>query len=254
MAKSKKRSINDKFLIYCFYVIIIYMKNSTLKQLTLKRKDGKLVDAEFYANVDSELVEVLDIKKLHFAGMPVKDIKKSDIHDVVLRGGNKLYFQNKYSRIVAGLSKRHLNKIISTIFTRDIKSRHAYLKKELISNVDEIFYAAIPILKHPELKKEVLFDCQIIHRFAVPLRVGELVFLAMITVKERVDFKNLEIDEFSIYDLYSEIFPTNKKSSDSSSMVSAGITPVTSHSHYRMINLSITDLCEFVKCSITKIQ
>ena len=45
------------------------------------------------------------------------------------------------------------------------------------------------------------------------------------------------------------IFPPNKKSSDSPSMVSAGITPVTSHSHYRMINLSITDYDKFFKCN-----
>lgn len=73
-------------------------------------------------------VAILDIKQLKFEGIAAKDIKKSDIHNVVLKDNNKLYFQNKYSKMVAGLSKKHLNKIISTVFTRDIESRHAYLK------------------------------------------------------------------------------------------------------------------------------
>ena len=41
----------------------------------------------------------------------------------------------------------------------------------------------------------------------------------MITVKERVDSEELQIDEFSIYDLYLEAIH-NKKSSDSSFTVS----------------------------------
>ncbi len=50
------------------------------------------------------------------------------------------------------------------------------------------------ILKHAELKKEVLYDCQIIHRFAIPLKIGGLEFLTMITVKERTDSKDTIID------------------------------------------------------------
>ncbi len=100
--------------------------------------------------------------------------------------------------------------MISTVFTRDIESRHAYLKKEIISNVDTIFYVAIPILKHPELKKPLLFDTQTIHRLALPLKIGGLIFLVMITVKERTDFKDILIDEFTIYDLYSQV-DKNKK-------------------------------------------
>lgn len=41
----------------------------------------------------------------------------------------------------------------------------------------------------------------------------------MITVKERIDSEELQIDEFSIYDLYLEAIH-NKKSSDSSFTVS----------------------------------
>lgn len=77
-------------------------------------------------------------------------------------------------------------------------------KKELISNVDTIFYKSIPILRYNELKRPLLFNTQIIHRFAVPIKIGGLFFLAMITVKERLDYKEVMIDEFSIYDLYSK--------------------------------------------------
>ena len=64
--------------------------------------------------------------------MKTKDIKKANIHSEVLKGEEKILLQNKHSKMVAGLSKRHLNKIISTVFTRDVESRHTYLKKELI--------------------------------------------------------------------------------------------------------------------------
>ena len=225
------------------------MDNVALKPFNLQRKDGKIVEVELYNFSNINDVQILDIKNLKFEGTPAKDIKKSDIHNAVLKDKNKLYFQNKYSKMVAGLSKKHLNKIISTVFTRDIESRHAYLKKELISNVNLIFYAAVPILKHAELKKQALFEAQIIHRFALPIKIGGLIFFAMITVKERIDNKELQIDEFSIYDLYSEAIH-NKKSSGSSSTVSSR----TFRSHYQMTNYSIYDLFEFVKCSITKKQ
>ena len=219
-------------------------------QVTIQ--DGKVVDVIFYDNSNIDKVEILDIKKLKFEGMKTKDIKKSQIHDEVLKGEEKILLQNKRSKIVAGLSKRHLNKIISTVFTRDIESRHAYLKKELISNVDTIFYAAIPILKHPELKKPLLYDTQIIHRFAIPLKIGGLVFFAMITVKERTDFNEIDIDEFTIYDLYSEA-QENEKSLDSSSKASVG-KPMTFLSHYQVITYSINDLINFVNLNITKYQ
>ena len=225
------------------------MSNIVLKPFELYRKDGKIVNVELYNFTNISDVAILDIKQLKFEGIAAKDIKKSDIHNAVLKNSNKLYFQNKYSKMVAGLSKKHLNKIISTVFTRDIESRHAYLKKELISNVDVIFYAAVPILKHAELKKQALYEKQIIHRFALPLKIGGLIFYAMITVKERIDSEELQIDEFSIYDLYSEAIH-NKKSSDSSSTVSIR----TFRSHYQMTNYSIYDLFNFVKCSITKPQ
>lgn len=71
----------------------------------------------------------------------------------------------------------------------------------------------------------------------------------MITVKEKIDSEELQIDEFSIYDLYSETIH-NKKSSDSSFTVSIR----TFRSHYQMTNYSSYGLFDFVKYSITKPQ
>lgn len=252
------------------------MSNISLEPMKLTRADGKTVDVAFYNNFDIENVEILDIKHLKFEGKKTKDITKSDIRDVVFKGEEKLYLQNKKSKIVAGLSNKNLGKIISTIFTRDVESRHAYLKKEIISNVDTIFYAAIPILKHPELKNQALYHNQIIHRLALPLKIGGLMFCVMITVKERADCNEMRIDEFTVYDLYSEV-QENKKSLDSPSMVSLENNSTTIHSHYQvnnekpfgssstvskrtfrgqyqMVTYSINDLIEFVKCSMTKIQ
>ena len=224
--------------------------NQTMK---LKRADGKIVAAIFYDNSDINTVDILDIKTLKFEGKKTKDITKADIREAVFKGEDKLYLQNKESKIVALLPKKHLTKIISTIFTRDIESRHTYLKKEIISNVDAIFYAAIPILKHPELKSEILYDYQVIHRFSLPLKIGGKVFLIMITLKERLDYKEISIDEFTIYDLYSQMIE-NKKPLGSSSTASAEIGSVTTRSQYQMANYSLTDLVKFVKCSMTKIQ
>lgn len=89
------------------------------------------------------------------------------------------------------------------------------------------------IFKHSELKKEVLYDCQIIHRFAIPLKIGDLEFLTMITVKERTDSKDTIIDEFAIYDLFSEA-QNNKNSLDSPSTISVGNNPMTTRRHYQM--------------------
>ena len=225
------------------------MNRIVLEPIKLKRADGKVVDATYYNNFDIDEVEILDIKNLKFEGMKTKDIKKSQIHNAVLKGEDKVYLQNNKSKIVAGLSKKHLNKIISTVFTKDKEGKYSYLKKEIISNVDVIFYAAIPILKHPELKKPLLYNTQIIHRFAIPLKIGGLSFLVMITIKERTDFQEIQIDEFTIYDMYSEP-QENEKSSGSPSTASARINPVTFRSHYRMTNYSINDLTEFVKINV----
>lgn len=216
------------------------------QSLKLTRKDGKVIDVIYYDNFDIDEVEILDIKKLKFEGMKTKDIKKANIHNEVLKGEEKIFLQNKHSKMIAGLSKRHLNKIISTVFTRDVESRHTYLKKELISNVDLIFYAALPILKHPELKTQALYHNQVIHRFALPLKIGGLIFLAMITVKERVDYEEMSIDEFTIYDLYSEVVK-NEKSLDSSSKVSNR----TFLSQYQVITYSINDIIGFVNRNVT---
>lgn len=225
------------------------MSNISLEPMKLTRADGKSVDVAFYNNFDIENVDILDIKHLKFEGKKTKDITKSDIRDVVFKGEEKLYLQNKKSKIVAGLSKKHLNKIISTVFTKDTEGKYGYLKKEIVSNVDTIFYAAIPILKHPEIKKQALYHNQIIHRMAIPLKIGGLTFLVMITVKERIDYKEMSIDEFSIYDLYSEA-QENEKPFGSPSTVSKR----TFRSHYQMVTYSINDLIDFVKCSMTKIQ
>lgn len=220
------------------------------QSLKLTRRDGKVIDVIYYENFDIDEVEILDIKKLKFEGMKTKDIKKNLIQDAIFNGKEKVYLQNKISKIVAGLSKKHLNKIISTVFTKDTEGKYGYLKKEIISNVDTIFFAAVPILMHPELKKVTIYDCQIIHRLALPLKIGGLLFLVMITVKERTDYKNIQLDEFAIYDLYSEAVE-NEKSFDSPSTVSASY-PVTSRSHYRMITYSIDDLIDFVNLCVKK--
>jgi len=223
----------------------------TLLPLKLTRKDGKIVEVTFYNNSDVDRVEVLNIKKLKFDGMKAKDIKKSNIKNIVFKGEEKLYLQNKKSKMVASLPKKHLSKIISTVFTRDVESRHTYLKKEIISNVDTIFYAAIPILSHPEVKSAILYDFQIVHRFALPLKIGGIVFLVMITVKERTDFREKSIDEFAIYDLYSET-QQNKKPLGSSSTVSVGNNPMTTRSQYQMDTYSINDIVDFVNRNVTK--
>ena len=77
-----------------------------------------------------------------------------------------------------------------------------------------------------------MFDTHIIHRLALPLKIGGLVFFVMITVKERMDFKDIQIDEFAIYDLYSEALE-NKKPFDSPFTASVRINPMTFRSHYQ---------------------
>ncbi len=220
------------------------------QNLKLTRRDGKVLDVIYYDNFDIDEVKILDIKKLKFEGMKTKDIKKNHIQDAIFNGKEKVYLQNKISKIVAGLSKKHLNKIISTVFTKDTEGKYGYLKKEIISNVDTIFFAAVPILKHPELKTQALYHNQVIHRLALPLKIGGLAFLVMITVKERIDNEEMKIDKFSIYDLYSKAVE-NEKSFDSPSTVSASY-PVTSRSHYRMITYSIDDLIDFVNLCVKK--
>lgn len=104
--------------------------SNILKPLKLTRKDGKVVDVIFYNNAGIDVVEILDIKKLKFEGMKTKDIKKSLIHNEVLRGEDKIYLQNKRSQMVAGLSKKHLNKIISTYLQKIMKENSVILKRK----------------------------------------------------------------------------------------------------------------------------
>ena len=105
------------------------------QSLKLTRRDGKIIDVVYYNNANIDEVEILDIKKLKFEGMKTKDIKKANIQDAIFNGKEKVYLQNKISKIVAGLSKKHLNKIISTVFTKDTEGKYGYLKKEIISNL-----------------------------------------------------------------------------------------------------------------------
>lgn len=101
-----------------------------------------------------------------------------------------------------------------------------------------------------------------------------LVFFVMITVKERIDSKEMQIDEFSIYDFYSE--PKEKQNSlDNSSKSSVENNPIitssqykvnnkkssgspstvsirTFRSHYQMTNYSINDLYGFVSAVLQK--
>ena len=103
--------------------------SNILEPLKLTRKDGKVVNVIFYNNTGIDNVGILDIKKLKFEGMKTKDIKKALIHNEVLKGEDKIYLQNKCSKMIAGLSKKHLNKIISTVFTKDNEGKFSYLKK-----------------------------------------------------------------------------------------------------------------------------
>ena len=50
-----------------------YTNNVQIKPFELKRKDGKIVTAEFYNNSDIENVKILDIKTLKFEGMKTKE-------------------------------------------------------------------------------------------------------------------------------------------------------------------------------------
>ena len=217
--------------------------------IKLIRNNGEIIFAEMYNNLCIDKINVLKIKKLKFSGMKTKDITKSHIRNIVFEGEEKLYLQNKYADITACLSKTHLNKIISTVFTKDSEGKYSYLKKEIISNVNMIFYSALPILKHSELKNQALYNNQIVHRFAIPLEIGGFTFLVMITVKERTDYNKISVDEFSIYDLYSKNID-NKKPFGSPSAVSQR----TFRSQCQTVTFSLTDLCDFVKCSIRKTQ
>ena len=75
----------------------------------------------------------------------------------------------------------------------------------------------------------------------------------MITVKERIDHDDITIDEFAIYDLYSEV-QKRKNPFGSSSTASVGNNPMTTCSHYQMDTYSINDLRAFVNRSITNFE
>lgn len=67
------------------------MSSIVYEPLKLMRKDGKMVDAVYYNNTDIENVEILNIKELKFEGKAVKEIKKADIHNAILKNEDKIY-------------------------------------------------------------------------------------------------------------------------------------------------------------------
>ena len=226
-----------------------YYQGDSHKIYQLSRKDGNNVNVEYYDNSDIEEVKPLNIRNLKFKNVQnVKEIKKTDIKNAVFGTKEKILIQNKKSKINAVLTLNNLKKIISSVFSSDKQNTHARLEKEIISNVETIFENAIPILKHNELKNENLYDTQIIHRFALPVKIGGNNFLTMITVKERKDFKEMAIDEFAIYDLNSKI--TYKKMFDRSSM--SEDLKKSGQSRSQTSNISMTDILDFVNSNLDK--
>lgn len=226
-----------------------YYQGDSHKIYQLSRKDGNNVIVEYYDNSDIEEVKPLNIRNLKFKNVQnVKEIKKTDIKNAVFGTKEKILIQNKKSKINAVLTLNNLKKIISSVFSSDKQNTHARLEKEIISNVETIFENAIPILKHNELKNENLYDTQIIHRFALPVKIGGNNFLTMITVKERKDFKEMAIDEFAIYDLNSKI--TYKKMFDRSSM--SEDLKKSGQSRSQTSNISMTDILDFVNSNLDK--
>ena len=76
-----------------------------------------------------------------------------------------------------------------------------------------------------------------------PLIYNQKFKVRIVFVRQCLTYR-LQINEFSIYDLYSEAIH-NKKSSDSPSTVSVGNNPMTTRSHYQMTHYSIYDLFQF---------
>lgn len=207
----------------------------------LQRKDGGIVDVEYYNNSDIKNVKPLNIRKLKFANVQnAKEIKKSDIKNNILNDKNTINIKNKKTNINAVLTKSSIDKMFSDLFKT---KGYEHLRKEIIVNVETIFENAIPVLKHNELKNENLYDKQIIHRFALPVQIGGNNFLTMITVKERTDNKERQIDEFTIYNLISQ----NKRELDSSSQ---GANAATSHN--QTLKYSMTDIIDFVNSNLNK--
>ena len=218
-------------------------------QNTLIKSDGSIANIEYYSNAKDDVVRQFNIKDLRFKKTQLaKEIKKADIIQAVFKGKDNLIITNSKSKISANLSKNNLKEIISSVFKNKNQIEYPRLEKEIISNVENIFENAIPILKHPELKNEKLFDKQVIHRFALPVKIGSNNFLTMITVKQRLDSNTANIDEFAIYDLKSKI--DNKKALDRSSM--SEDSKESGQSHSQMLNYSISELEDFIKGNIKK--
>lgn len=178
----------------------------------LYRKDNTPIDVTYYKN-DIEEIPAFNIRDLRFIGRSPESVRKDEIKDAVLLGMEKIYATNKISNIEAAITNNGLKEMVGEIFKNKDEKEYSLLKKEIIAKVQNIFEESIPILKHNELKNPNLFDNQIIHRFALPIQIGQNEFLTMLTVKERADFEELNIDEFSIYDLNSKKQTSDRYSS-----------------------------------------
>ena len=206
----------------------------------LYRKDNKIVDITYFDIVEEKYVKCFAIKNLNFQNFKnTKEITKENIILQIYKNETKLLLRNKIMGINANLSKNNIRKMISTIFDKSEYNNVDFrVKKELVSNIIDIFYNAIPICKHPELKNEKLFDKQMIYRFALPVNILSNIYFIMITAKGKEE--NLSISNMSIYD-----FKT-KKVLDRKPYTSERCT------HSQEPDYIINDLIEFVNSNLKK--
>ena len=205
----------------------------------LYRKDNKIVSVTYFDNANNEYVECFVIERLNFENYKnTKDIKKDNIIAEIYKNERMLLLHNKYIKVDANLSKNNIRKMISTIFDKTENNVDYRIQKELISNIASIFYNAIPICTHPELKNEKLFDKQVIYRFALPVKILLEDYFIMITAKGKEE--NINITNISIYD-----FKT-KKALDRKPYTPTRCTH--SQEHTYMLN----DLTEFVNSNLEK--
>jgi len=211
------------------------------EDIVLQRADGKKIQVQYYPQNKRNIVP-FDILNHKLGDIVTKKTKK-DIQKAILGDKEKIYAHNELTGINAVVTKNDIDEMISNVFSGNDKG-YIGIKKEIVANVDNIFKQAVPILKHAELKNKNLYDTQTIHRFALPVKIGNLDFLVMITVKERLDANEAKIDEFSIYSLQSE--KRNAADSPSKSDENA------SQSHNQPHIYNISELKEFVNKNLKK--
>jgi len=206
---------------------------------SIYRKDNKIVDITYFDNIKDKYVECFVIKRLNFENYKnTKDITKFDIISQIYKKETKLLLYNKFVSVNAELSKNNIRKMISTIFEKTGNNVDYRVQKELISNIKEIFYNAVPICKHPELKNEKLFKEQTIYRFALPVKILSEDYYIMITAKGKET--DINITNISIYDF------RTKKALDRKPYTSERCT----HSQER--TCMINDLTGFVNSNLEK--